>query len=217
MHPRKIVWTPLMLILGASSAVNAKCLVNDSDFNTAGGGCKDLDTGLVWSPDLRALGASNLGVSSANPNSECDLFLNQKPANGGGFTDWRAPTVGEIESALANGLDSHLDYFLNGSPSDFVYRWTNCKTKIKGVPYRYKVRYSDGDTVAHNMRIGSDGNHLICVRGVPADPANDCPGGSRKKNNRGASSALSQTTTGALLLLPLAVVLAARRLRPRRP
>jgi hypothetical protein len=51
---------------------------------------------------------------------------------------------------------------------------------------------------------------MVCVRGQPADPANDCPRSGKK--NRAASS-LSQTSTGTLLLLPLAVVLAARCLR----
>jgi hypothetical protein len=204
-----------MLTAGMCPAVRAKCLVNDSKFTTADGGCKDLNTGLVWSPDLRAFGASSVGQSGSGSPIICNEFLNQNPANGGGFTDWRMLTVGEIETALANELNSHLNFFLNGNPDDGVYRWTTCTQKIKGKLHRYMVRFADGDTILHNLAIGIDGVHMVCVRGLPKP--NDCPSGPGKKNNRsGTISALSQTSTGALLLLPLGVVLMARCLQARR-
>jgi hypothetical protein len=211
-------WTVLMLIVGVSSAVHAACLVNDSDFNSTAGGCKDLSTGLVWSPDLRAFtgGPGSSPGLSGSFDGWCNQELNSDPAKGGGFTDWRSPTVGEVTEALANGLYSHLDFFLDGTPDDSVYRWTTCTTKVKGTLHRYKVRYSDGNVVLHNLSGSSDGNFVVCVRGLPADTANDCPAGPGKKKNRsGATNALSQTATGAFLLLPLAVVLAARCFRPR--
>src|SRR5262245_51203907 len=108
-------WTTLLLVIGLAPALHAACLVNDSDFNTAGGGCKDLNTGLVWSPDLRGFGLSSVGQSGSAVQLICDHHLNQNPANGGGFTDWRPPTTGEIEKALADGLNDHLNFFLNGS------------------------------------------------------------------------------------------------------
>jgi hypothetical protein len=209
-----IGWTFLMLIVCASPFSRAACLVDDADFTTASGGCKDLGTGLVWSPDLRALGASSAGQSGSN-STVCNQFLNSNPANGGEFTDWRPPTVGEIAAALGNGLNSHLDFFLNGNPDDGVYRWTACTQKIKGKLHRYIVRFTDGDTALVNLSLGIDGVHMVCVRGVTQP--NDCPGGPGKKNLASATSALSQTATGALLLLPLGIVVAARCLRPRRP
>jgi hypothetical protein len=193
----------------------AACVVNDADFTTAGGGCQDLGTGLVWGPDMRAQGLafpSTTGVGIAACASciqdACDRNLNQQP-QGGGFTDWRAPTVGEVQAALANGLNSHLDFFNDGgaTPDDGAYRWTACTKKVKGANNIYAVRYTDG-AVRLDL-VG--GNQLICVRGRAADTANDCPGPGKKKN------ALSQTSAGAVMLLPLAVVLAARCLRPRRP
>jgi hypothetical protein len=214
----KIVWTALMPFVVMSPSVQAACLVNDSDFTTADGGCKDQNTGLVWSPDLRAFtgGPGTSPALSGSSDNWCNQELNSNPAKGGGFTDWRSPTVGEVTEALANGLYSHLDFFLDGTPDDSVYRWTTCTTKVKGWLHRYKVRYSDGNVVLHNLAGSSDGNHVICVRGLP-NP-NDCPSGPGKKKNRtDASSAMSQTSTGILLLLPLAVVLAARCLKVRRP
>jgi hypothetical protein len=215
-----INWTTLVLIVGVSSAVQAACRVNDSDFNSADGGCKDLNTSLVWSPDLRAFtgGPGSSPGLSGSFDGWCSQELNSDPAKGGGFTDWRSPTVDEVTEALANGLYSHLDFFLDGTPDDSVYRWTTCTTKVKGTLHRYKVRYSDGNVVLHNLSGSSDGNFVVCVRGLPADIANDCPASPGKKKNRsGATSALSQMSTGALLLLPLAAVLAARRLKARRP
>jgi hypothetical protein len=215
-----IVWIALIPFVGMSPAVHAACLVNDGDFTTADGGCKDLNTGLVWSPDLRAFtgGPGSSPGLSGSFDGWCNQELNSKPANGGGFTDWRSPTVGEVNEALANGLYSHLDFFLDGTPDDSVYRWTTCTTKVKGTLHRYKVRYSDGNVVLHNLSGSSDGNFVVCVRGLPADIANDCPAGPGKKKNRsGATSALSQMSTGALLLLPLAAVLATRCLKARRP
>jgi hypothetical protein len=143
--------------------------------------------------------------------------MNQIPANGGGYTDWRFPTVAEVQEAIANGLNSHLDFFQNGNPDDGVYRWTACTRKIKSLIHRYTIRFTDGDLVLLPFD-GFHDAHILCVRGAPADTANDCPlGPGKKKNRSGATNALSQTTTGTLLLLPLAVVLAARYLRQRRP
>jgi hypothetical protein len=207
----------MLAVYGASSGALGGCLVEDDDFTTADGGCKDLNTGLVWSPDLRAFGGSQEGMAQNNNQDMCNLYLNEVPANGGGFTDWRPVTVGEVQEALANGLNSHLDFFLNGSPDDFKYRWTACTKKIKGIPYRYMIRFGDGDVVLLITLVGRPDTHLICVRGQPADPANDCPSGHGKKNRASATSALSQTATGALLQLPLGVVLAVRGLRTRRP
>jgi hypothetical protein len=191
--------------------------VDDTAFTTAGGGYKDLSTGLVWSPDLRALGGGSTGVSGDGVQQSCNNFLNDVAA-GGGYTDWRPATVGEINKALANGLNTHLDFFLNGSPDDGVYRWTACTKTIRGDFHRYAVRYSDGNLVLFNLSRseGGEGVFNICVRGLPANPTNDCPS-TRKNNSPSTTNTYSQSSTGALLLLPLAVVLAARCLRPRRP
>jgi hypothetical protein len=203
-----------VMALVASSLAGADafgaCRVDDADFASAGGGCKDLETGLVFSPDLRAVhnfspNQDGLSGPAQNVQWRCDTLLNQ--ISYGGFSDWRAPTLGEFQTALANGLNAHLDYFLNGAGSGDYY-WTSCDKRVKGALNTYAIRHSDG-----NVRLSfvSTGNWIICVRGLPADPKNDCPSAGKKSNH------LAQTTTGALLLLPLAVVLAASRLRPRRP
>jgi hypothetical protein len=205
----------LLLIISMSPAVHAACRVDDDDaFASTDGGCKDLSTGLVWGTDIRIWGFPN---GTAQNYNYCNDLMNQNPANGGGFTDWRVPTVEEIHDSLANGLNSHLDFFLDGSPDDFKYRWTACTQRIKGISYRYMVRFADGHTDLPITIVGRPDTHLICVRGLPADLRNDCPGKPGKGSRSGAANALSQTSTGTLLLLPLAVVLATRCLKARRP
>jgi hypothetical protein len=219
---RTVGWTVLMLIVCVSPALHAACLVNDGDFTSTGGGCKDLDTGLVWSPDYRAHVNYSEGLSAFFPQSYCDHF-NSDASMGGGFTDWRVPTVGEIKIALTNGINSHLDFFLNSSPDDFKYRWTACSRLVKGRTwrnYRHMVRFGDGHVVEADYTGGSPADvHMVCVRGLPQPT--DClgtgggkPGKGNGKNN--ARGALSQTSISVFLLLPLAAVLGAIRLRERR-
>ena len=156
---------------------------------------------------------SSGSIGIADVQSWCNGNLKTQP-EGGGFTDWRAPTLGEVQQALANGLNSHLDFFNDSgtTPDDGKYRYTACKKKIQGAYNTYAIRFTDGSI---KLTL-TGGDQLICVRGQPADPANDCPGAGKKKNRSGAASALSQTSTGALLLLPLALVVATRCLRPPR-
>jgi hypothetical protein len=208
-----VSYTALLLGCCWSSPCLAACAVNDSAFTTADGGCKDLNPGLVWSPDWRGLTYSSGGGASTDAQINCDVNLNQHP-DGGGYTDCRLPTLGEVQEALANGLNSHLDFFDDGevTPDDGLYRWTSCTKKVRGLTNRYAIRYTDESVILSYV----SGLHVICVRGAASYPAIDCPGNG-KKNRVGATSSLSQTATGALLLLPLGVVLAARCLRPRRP
>jgi hypothetical protein len=208
----------LLAISGASSFAQGACVVSDANFASAGGGCKDLRTGVVWSPDMRAQGLaynpSSGSIGIADVQVWCNNNLNTQP-EGGGFTDWRAPTLGEVQEALANGLNSHLDFFNDGgaTPDDSKYRYTLCKKKVQGASNTYAIRYTDG-----NVKLTlTGGDQLICVRGQAADPANDCPGPGKKNNKSVAKIGLSQTSTGALLLFPLGLVIAARCLQARRP
>jgi hypothetical protein len=177
-------------------AASAGCRVDDDDFTTTDGGFMDLSSGLVWSPDLRALGTNQLPQSTVNIYNLCDNYLNDATA-GGGFTDWRPPTLGEVEEALANGLNSHLDYFLNGSGDDGVYYYTSCTQKVRGLPNAIAVRHSDGDVRLGYVAFG----YLVCVRGLPSD--NDCPGNGKGGDKKKRTAALSSAATGATQLLPL--------------
>lgn len=102
------------------------CQANDAFFRTADGGCKDQVTGLVWSSRsaaamtwVDAVWGSDLpgNVGSENADdygrttdygnacgSACDgSAVNYcKNLNEGGKTDWRLPTLAELQSASAN-------------------------------------------------------------------------------------------------------------------
>jgi hypothetical protein len=202
---------PLVAYCCTSTAL-AVCAVNDANFTTADGGCKDLTTGLVWSSDVLGLAGVGSPTSSNGSPTVCNYYFGATP-EAGGFTDWRPPSVGEVQAALANGLASHLDFYYaaGNQPDDGKHRYTSCNApKIRGATPKYVIRYSDGSIISS----GFDSYQSICVRGRADD--GDCPGPGKKKNRSSSAGALSQTSTGALLLLPLVVVIGARCVRSRR-
>ncbi len=149
---------------------NGECAVDDADFASAGGGCKDITTGLVWSSTY--FPSSDAGGSGRRLAICSEWFVDQPEA--GGHTDWRNPTVGEIDEAIDNGLNAHLDFLYDqGFQSvDDLYRLTACAgKKNRGNPTVYKYRYSDGDTLA----LFESDVPVICVRGLPETP-DSCPG-----------------------------------------
>jgi hypothetical protein len=209
MDRNRIACFAVLLLAYLSAHACGQCRVNDTSFNSQDGGCKDLDTGLVWSPDLR--GVEYPHKPNATAHAFCSQILNQ--AAHGGFTDWRPPTVGETQEALANGLYTHLDYFSNGSPGDSAaYYWTACAKylhpkKRKGYQGVYAIRHSDG---AQRLSTKAE-NWLVCVRGKPR--ATDCetPLGSI------ASTSLRtrRIVTGCALILPLCMVTTVTYLKRR--
>ncbi len=166
----------------------AKATAND--FVTEDGGCKDLDTGLVWSSDTYSAGSG----TSSRLNSEelCDDLI--AAPEGGGYTDWRLPTLGEMESAIANGLNDHLDFFYPGNfpddfpewdgpdPVDHRYRWLLCSDIIDGTYLRIRYHMASG---AYDW-LDNSSHSAVCVRGLPYDLELDCPpcecSGLRKKD-----------------------------------
>lgn len=85
----------LMGALPASPAVPGACQVDDAAFLSAEGGCRDEETGLVWSrrlPKARQQGAVN----------RCRNLVES------GYDDWRLPTANELRGMARNGGRSHL-------------------------------------------------------------------------------------------------------------
>jgi hypothetical protein len=188
-----------IIFCGATQLASAVCWVDDADFATEDGGCKDHATGLVWSPDWRGV-TGNPYATAAFPPQYCEY------RDYNGFSDWRHPTLGEIEETLANGLNEHLDFFLDGgaTPDDNLYHATSCNTKVRGSRKYYVIRFSDGDV--HLTNGAGEINPYVCVRGVDADPDNDCPG-KKKGGGKGKNAMLlPRSATGAILLLPLCLV-----------
>ena len=183
------------ICLGYGATAQAGCAVDDADFNTQDGGCKDLTSGLVWGSDA---GHSH---SAGNGHEHCDFFDTE------GFTDWRLPTTGEVEEAVANGLNLHLDFYqaAENQPVDDLYRQTNCRDHKGRAKEPYVIRFDTLDVIETG-----DGGNVICVRGLP-ELADSCPaknkgGGPKGPKKTAMSASMFQGLLGVILLLPVALV-----------
>lgn len=177
----------LFFIVGAVSVTHAQCWVEDASFANADGGCKDLTTGLVWSADSRAV----LGRTYGTTRNDDYYASGFNDLAYGGYTDWRLPTLADVEAALDNGLNGHLDFFLDGgtTPDNDEYRWVADVEKFRGSYKRFSVRFLDGDVRSEL----SGGNPIVVVRGVlPEDPR---PGNANGKGKNNSATLLSSSAT----------------------
>jgi hypothetical protein len=71
------------------------CGIEDGQFVTADGGCKDLATGRVWSDRL-------------GQNTYFDAEDDIEALTQGGFGDWRMPSESELLEWIANGGPGHM-------------------------------------------------------------------------------------------------------------
>lgn len=95
------------------------CKTEDNGFfRTEDGGCKDLATGLVWS-----LAIDNWDWPLTN---EIGQNLEE-----GGFTDWRLPTIEEMQTAHAHGAPTHFDPGVVG-----IHMWSS---ETRGNKWAWKV------------------------------------------------------------------------------
>jgi hypothetical protein len=228
-----LVLAAICLLNVVVTRTHAACAVDDADFNTAGGGCEDAETGLVWSSDVLApLGRLGTGIYFTSVSPTCDQFAHGSDTDGDGvpdvvyleaegFTDWRAPTVREVLTALDNGLAGHLDYSYDAGIQsvDGLPRWTQCVASLESISKSAKKK-NGGFLVYH-----TDGSllldqgvpftqELLCVRGAAADVANDCPDSygvfpedQNTKPGKGKNSMLlPRSLMGSLLILPALVV-----------
>ena len=125
------------------------CVVpDDASFASVDGGCKDLATGKVWSlqPDTN-WSFDNAAQYGANLVE-------------GGQSDWRMPTIDELQAVYAHGGASHL-HLTQSTPAN----WSS--TGIGGKNY-YGMRFSDGNVAIYGTKPGSKYGwwllYTICVR-----------------------------------------------------
>lgn len=177
-------WTGFYAICLRDASQNApppshECLVNDSNFNTEEGGCRDLGTGLVWSrptdstyewhdviwdstlagafpPDKYDKGAINdytNGTQPGNPDAAQSSYCHELQE--GGFKDWRTPTKAELQAV--GGASLAATYFQNIGGKYFHSSYTSPTDSRQ----THWIRLSDSFPTAQYKWTGAN---AICVR-----------------------------------------------------
>lgn len=118
------------------SATSGSCATSDASFTTLNGGCKDLNSGLVWSNVsgatqtwIQAVWDSTVAGSTAADSYDSDGAANDydgTPATAdssstsychdlvqNGFSDWRLPSSSELTTLVTNGGATHLNFTVN--------------------------------------------------------------------------------------------------------
>jgi hypothetical protein len=142
---------PFLLAANISSARQTEpppgaCLQNDTNFTTADGGCKDLQSGLVWS------------------QSPPDHYMHWKYANNtycpnlteGGVDDWRLPARDELVTLASHNPGAYLQF--HGQFGLGRTHWSS--TKASGSKH-YHVDLEDGGVYSGDQFLLT---RAVCVR-----------------------------------------------------
>ena len=120
------------------------------------GGCKDVQSGLVWSGTLRL------------PDTNWPTFpqaqqLCAEYSVEGGYADWRQPTRTEMKTAVTHGVGSHVDLEPWAPPNSSHFSGTTV-----GTNYVYTVNLSTGSdfkALIYDRRWGTYTTvGAVCVR-----------------------------------------------------
>lgn len=128
----------------AAQPPSTDCVVNDSAFTTNQGGCQDQATNLVWI--LAAYGSGDWAYA----NNLCNNLVLA------GFSNWRLPTLAEMQSADAHGAISHVNMSTGN-----LYYWSSGTRGNKAWAHNF---YSNSDL----LTLKSSHLDMLCVRpGLP--------------------------------------------------
>lgn len=133
-------------LLLSGQAFGASCVLEDANFATADGGCKDQSTGLVWSGSTWKRTQSYYSYSGAV--SQCANL------DEGGFSDWRLPSKDEMLAVEANDAHLYLDVL---QPAGAYALWTNSKKGNKA----YTVNF---DNARLGLSLLASSLDSVCVR-----------------------------------------------------
>ncbi len=173
-----------------AAAPPGACQRTDAFFATLDGGCKDLTTNLVWSArsattlshdsaiwDSFTAGSSGIDADDFGRNSDYDATGSNysvvdslstaycKDLNEGGKTDWRMPSMTELQN-YRTSASVGVPPYLNQEASQWI--WTS--TRDSGTPpYRLKVNPTTG--LVDYSPTGSS-FYVYCVRGGRSNPSN---------------------------------------------
>lgn len=135
-----------LIFVGIPTASAVNCVVlDDSDFVSADGGCKDVATGLVWSAG--GCQGQTFCYTWPQADSYCESLAD------GGFSDWRNPSANEMSDACTNGAGSHVQH----EPRTM---WTSTK---QGKKFRKVGQFNAGCTISSILEEDST-VAVICVR-----------------------------------------------------
>jgi hypothetical protein len=147
------------------------------------GGCKDLITGLVWStPNMGNPGAWSQGAAEQLVNDSSE----------GGHSDWRLPTVAEMQTVAANGASTHFStaFACVTNPDGTFARWSSERQGKKHYATNVcngstDLYWSGGPAISYlsfvGVREGSAppdpcNNNGICESGEDCENCDDCAG-----------------------------------------
>lgn len=160
----------LLAIFGFASQIGAAwqnldppgaCVSEDSNWATLDGGCKDLQSGgLVWSASAYA--QTGQLTTYVTAQDYCSASTE------GGYTDWRVPTLAELQMAQQHGAFTHINLLANGGIFDSV-KWSTDRDNSK--KYAYLLRFSDGFVLKTLIKVkligggtGWSTHDTMCVR-----------------------------------------------------
>jgi hypothetical protein len=163
MHLRSVSRAGRALALMAALAVTTgmrfagapgDCLVEDANWMSVDGGCKDMTTGRVWSAAYSAE-YHEIWPNFYEAQTICSDLVE------GGYSDWRTPTLDELKAGYANGATGHIN---DGSPSGG--KWSSTYgSKSKKTAYYFI--FESGifwATGIYDPRVGYSRHDVICVR-----------------------------------------------------
>jgi hypothetical protein len=145
---RRLSRPPILESLEERALLSNCAVPDDASWQSTEGGCKDLQTGLVWTSD-------NTGSWSFVPG--LDAALNSVES---GFSDWRLPSIQEAQAAIAHGAATHVDSYLASYP-----HWSTSLTgrvNSSNVLTAWGFDFRDGSTIENPIWSASP---LALVRG----------------------------------------------------
>ncbi len=146
----------LAIVMAGLGVPPGACLVEDGDFATAEGGCKDLATGLVWGQGSTAPDAVPGFITIATWD-EAVMFC--EDSTQGNHGDWFLPNVDELAEVMANGGVGHLNVW------DSVRHWTST---TRGSQRAWMISFAGS---VESVQLKSSLVSVVCARvAAPASP-----------------------------------------------